>query len=282
MQAIPVVTIDDLIEGYEALLFDAYGVLVHSEGPLPGACELLARLRQIGKPFYLVTNSAAHLPEHAAFRYQRFGLPVEPEQIISSGALLKPYFAANNLQGTRCAILGPEDTYRYVQQAGALAVPPAEDFDILVIGDQVGFPFLESIDTVLSRLISKFDRGLSPPLILPNPDLIYPKASGFGMTCGSMAMIIETVLKQRYPDRADTRFVHLGKPETALFEEAARRAGTQNLVMIGDQMDTDIRGASRYGIDSVLVSGGVAELRFYAHHPEWWPTYRLPHLQHSL
>jgi len=278
IHTIPSTTLDELIERYDALLFDAYGVLVHRDGPLPGACELLARLSHLGKPFYLVTNSAARLPEHAAQRYQGFGLTIESEQIISAGGLLKPYFAGNGLQGSRCAILGPEDTFHFVSQAGALAVPPSEDFDVLVIGDQIGFPFLESMDSVLSRLITKFDRGESPPLILPNPDLIYPKVNGFGMTCGTMALVIETALKQRYPSRTDIRFVHLGKPETPLFEEAARRAGSRKLVMIGDQMDTDILGACRFGIDSALVSGGVAELAFHSRQEDGWPTYQLASL----
>jgi len=278
MHSIPSATIHDLIDRYDALLFDAYGVLVHGDGPLPGACELLAKLRAAGKPFFLVTNSAARLPEDAARRYQGFGLAIESDQIISAGGLLRPYFAANGLQGFRCAILGPEGTFHLVAQAGGLAVTPEEDFDVLVIGDQVGFPFLEFMDTVLSRLIDKFDRGDNPTLILPNPDLIYPRSGGFGLTCGSMALVIETVLKQRYPSRTDIGFTHLGKPETALFEEAAQRAGTRNLLMIGDQMDTDIRGAVRFGIDSALVAGGVAELEFHDAGTHWWPTYRLASL----
>ena len=272
---IPAITPDELIARYDALLFDAYGVLVHRDGPLPGAGALLERLRRLNKPFFLVTNTAARLPERAALRYQGFGLPVEAGQIITSGSLLKPYFAATGLEGNRCAILGPEDTFRYVELAGARPVPPTADFDALVIGDQVGFPFLESVDAVLSRLIGKFDRNEPAPLILPNPDLIYPKASGFGMTSGAVAMIIEAVLKQRYPGRTDTGFVPLGKPETAIFAEAARRAGTRNLVMIGDQLDTDIRGAWRFGIDSALIAGGVAELEFIGQPPAWLPTYRL-------
>jgi HAD superfamily hydrolase (TIGR01450 family) len=276
---IPVITIDELIVRYDALLFDAYGVLVHRDGPLPGACRLLERLQRLNKPFFLVTNTSARLPERAARRYQGFGLPVEAGQIITSGSLLKPYFETANLRGRRCAILGPEDTFRYVEQAGAKAVPPTEDFDMLVIGDQVGFPFLESVDAVLSRLIEKFDRGDSVPLILPNPDLIYPKASGFGMTSGAVALMIEAVLRQRYPGRPGIGFVPLGKPETAIFAEAARRAGTRYLVMIGDQLDTDIRGAGRFGIDSALISGGVAELDFLGHAPEWLPTYRLAGLE---
>lgn len=272
---IPAIGMSQLIEQYDALLFDAYGVLMHGEGPLPGAPELLTRLRRQQKPFFIVTNSAARLPEDAAERYQRLGLPIEPEHIVSSGSLLQPWFAATGLQGARCAILGPAGTFHTVERAGATAVPPTEDFDALVIGDQVGFPFLEWMDAALSRLITKFDRGEAPPLILPNPDLIYPKATGFGMTCGVMAGIIESVLAQRYPNRPETRFVHLGKPEPAIFAEAVQRAGTRNVVMIGDQLDTDIRGACRFGIDSALVDGGVSGWASLERARDWLPTYRL-------
>ena len=279
MVAIPLISIDTLIARYDALLFDAYGVLVHRDGLLPGARGTLARLRDLGKPFLVVTNSAARLPERAAARYRGFGLPIEPDQIVTSGALLKPYFSGQGLQGLRFAILGPRDTYRYVELAGAEPVPPNADFDGVVIGDQVGFPFLESIDAVLSRLIVKFDHGESQPLILPNPDLVYPKAEGFGITSGAVALIIEAALKQRYPNRSDTAFIPLGKPEPTLFAEAVRRAGTRNVVMIGDQIDTDIQGACRFGIDSALVAGGVAELDFQARHSAWRPTYRLARLE---
>ena len=275
---IPLTTPDALIERYDALLFDAYGVLVHQEGPLPGAADVLWRLYRLGKPFFIVTNSAARLPEQAAERYQAFGLPIEPEQIVSAGALLKPYFHDTGLIGRRCVILGPEGTFRYVEQAGATPVGPTEDFDAVVIGDQVGFPFLDSVDAVLSRLIDKFDRGEAPPLILPNPDLIYPKAHGFGITCGALALMLEAALRQRYPDRDDTRFVALGKPETPIFAEAARRAGSRHLVMIGDQLDTDIRGACRFGIDSALITGGVARLEGIGQRSAWRPTYRLASL----
>lgn len=48
MHDIPSVSIDDLIERYETLLFDAYGVLVDRDGPLPGAIGLLNRLLRLG------------------------------------------------------------------------------------------------------------------------------------------------------------------------------------------------------------------------------------------
>jgi HAD superfamily hydrolase (TIGR01459 family) len=275
MKSIPTVTIDDLIARYDALLLDAYGVLLNKEGALPGAVELIATLNRLGKPYYVVSNSAAHLPEHAAIRYRKFGLDLPSERILTAGLLIKPYFEAQGYQGLRCAVLGPEDSFRYVQGAGARPVSPFEDFDLVLVGDQVGFPFLDGVDAVLSRLIEKLDGGEAVPLVLPNPDLIFPKSSGFGITSGMVALIIETALRQRFPQCADVAFVRLGKPQPGLFEEAVRRAGTRNAVMIGDQVDTDIRGAAGVGLDSALVAGGVSGARLAG---EIRPTYRLESL----
>ncbi len=275
MTAIPIITIDELIARYDALLLDAYGVLVHRDGPLPGAVELVAALNRLGKPYFLLTNTAARLPEHAAERYRSFGLDFDPGQILTSGSLIAPYFAAHGLVGRRVAVLGPEDSVRYVERAGGRVVPAREDFEVLLVGDQVGFPFLETVDTALSRLIARLDRDEPVTLILPNPDLIYPKARGFGITSGAVALMIEAVLKQRYPDRPDLGFVRLGKPEPGLFEEAVRRARTRRLVMIGDQIETDIRGANGVGIDSALVAGGVAGAGFATGASAARPTYLL-------
>lgn len=246
-----------LIERYDGILFDAYGVLVHDEGIMPGAREALHALRQSGKPFFLVTNDASTLPQSAAARYRRFGLPVQAGQIISSGLLLKPYFEQHGLKRARCAVLGPADSERYVQLAGGRLVPADADFDVLVVGDESGYPFLRTVDVALSSLIRQLDRGRSVRLIVPNPDLIYPSAEGFGVAAGSIALLFEAALARRYPRRGDLRFARLGKPEPHLYEEAIRRTGSRNVVMIGDQLETDIAGAEAAGIDSVLLATGV-------------------------
>lgn len=270
----PITRIDELIERYDALLLDAYGVLVHRDGPLPGACELISSLQHRSKPFFIVSNTSARLPEQAALRYRNFGFDFAPEQIITSGTLIRPYFLSHHLVGLRCAVLGPEGSFHYVEQAGGIAVPPTEDFELLVLGDQAGYPFLEWMDAAISRLITRLDDGLPTPMILPNPDLIYPKATGFGFTSGIMAHMIGSVLNQRYPNMKGNPFIHLGKPEPAIFQEAIRRAGTRHLVMIGDQIDTDILGANRCGIKSALIGGGVSLARSLpptsATRPDYW------------
>lgn len=254
---IPSIDIADLIDRYEVILLDAYGVLVTLAGPLPGACELLETLNRRGQAYYMLTNGAARLPETAARRYREFGLAISAERIITSASLLKPSFAAQGLVGRRCRVLGPADSLRYVELAGGQAVGLEEDFEVLVVCDQSGFPFLETVDGTISALIEKIEAGRPATMILPNPDLIFPTGRGFGITSGGIALLIEAALALRYPARDDLRFIRLGKPHAAIFEEAERRAGSRDMVMIGDQLETDIRGANDFGIDSALVLGGV-------------------------
>lgn len=248
-------TFQDLIDRHAAILLDAYGVLVDLSGALPGAAAWVDELNRRGKPYWLASNTAARLPESAARRYQGFGLAIPAERILSSGMLLKPHFEAHGLTGRRILVLGPEDSQRYAELAGGVVVEAGADFDCLVVADQAGFPFLDTVDAVLSALIDRFDAGLTVPMVLPNPDLVYPTGHGCGITSGSIAVLIEAALAQRYPGRAGLTFARLGKPWPGLFEAAARLAGTRDLVMVGDQLDTDIVGAARFGIASALVPG---------------------------
>jgi HAD superfamily hydrolase (TIGR01450 family) len=254
-QRLPLTTV---LDRHAGVLLDAYGVLVNLDGALPGAPELIRRLNRAGQPYLVVSNTAARLPEHAAKRYQAFGLDLAAERILTSGLLLAGYFQLHGLTGRRCLVLGPEDSLAYVTRAGGLAVDWREDFDVLVLADQAGFPFMAAMDGVLSRLFEKMDAGLEVPLLLPNPDLIYPSGQGYGFTAGAAALMLEAALRQRYPQRPGLGFTRLGKPHGGLFESAAGRLGTRDLVMIGDQLETDIRGANAFGIASALVTGGVS------------------------
>ena len=251
------IAIDELVERYSAILFDAYGVLSYSVGALPGAAALIGRLNRLGKPYYVLTNDASALPETRARRYQSVGLAVAADRIITSGGLLRGYFAEHGLRGARCVVLGTADSAEYVRRAGGVVVDAGEAFDALVVGDQSGFPFIEGVNAVMSALFRKIDRGDMPRLLLPNPDLVYPDDSGFGMASGSVALILEAALRQRYPRMGGLEFERLGKPHGAMFAEAQRRSGTRDMVMIGDTPDTDIRGANAYGIASALMAGGV-------------------------
>ena len=270
----PETSVHDLVERYDALLLDAYGVLVHSSGGFPGARELVEFLRDRDFPFWVVTNDASRLPSTAADKYRQYDIPIDPEQVITSGQLLEPYFEEHDLVGADCAVLGTGDSEAYVEQAGGRLVDVRhEDFDVLVLGDDAGFAFRESMDATLTRLIRRFDGDDPPTLVLPNPDLIYQQGpDAFGFAVGSLANMFETVLAERFPAVAP-RFERLGKPHPPIYREALRRAESDNVAMLGDQLATDIDGANRAGLDSVFVPGGVTNLEAALSetdvHPDW-------------
>ncbi len=275
MTNVPEVTLEDLIERYSVILFDAYGVLANSDLVIPGAREAIDHLNEIGKQYFVLTNDASALPKTRASRYEALGLAIDPERIITSGSLLKGYFREHGLEGLRCITLGPHDSARYVEIAGGVVVSSDDDFDAVIVGDQSGFPLLETGSTVLTGLFRMIDDGRHPRLILPNPDLIYPSDDGFAFASGTVAQMFEGALALRYPDRPELRFTRLGKPHAAIFEEAHRRSGTMDMVMIGDTPDTDIRGANNFRIASALVGTGVSTQDISMLPSEDVPTYTI-------
>ncbi len=265
----------DVASSYDAVLLDAYGVLVDTSGAIAGAPEAVRELEAAGIPYLVVSNDGSRLPETISTRLAGFGFRVSPEQIITSGSLLDGWFADHRLAGARCFVLGPEDSRRYVERAGGRVVPITADAEVNVIvaGDEDGFDFLPVLDATLSALIRAIDAGCPPAMVQPNPDLIYPAAPGrFGFTIGAATLALEAALERRYPGR-DLRFERLGKPNPPLFAEAVRRAGSRRLLMVGDQLETDIAGARRFGLDSALVVTGITRAedatRDHAIAPTW-------------
>jgi HAD superfamily hydrolase (TIGR01450 family) len=252
-------SIRELLDAYDGVLLDAYGVLVDARGVLPGTAPLLAELARRRMPFAVVTNDASRSAATYARQFAARGLAIPPEQIVTSGSLLPGYFRAHGLVGARTCVLGTPDTHDYVREGGGVPVPLAAgmEIDAVAVCDDDGTPFAEGIERALSAIIRAVDAGRRPRLVLPNPDLVYPKGDGeLGITAGSMALVIEAALARRFPAER-LAFDRLGKPAPHLFLEASARLGVPpaRLVMIGDQLETDIAGARAAGIDAALLAG---------------------------
>ena len=254
-------SIDQLLETYDTFFIDAYGVLVTSAGALPGAAWLIRELRQRSKSFFILTNDASRTPENCARFYQSRGLEIESSDILSAGLAIQPAFQTRRLKKPRCAVLGTQDTMELVSRACGVpeSISQNGNYDAVVIGDDSGFDILPTMNALLSSIHRSIINGKTPALLLANPDVLYPVGQGaFGFTSGSLAHLLELGIKHLHPD-LELRFEVLGKPEPWLFEEAIRRSGTtrNRIVMLGDQIPTDILGANRASINSALVTTGI-------------------------
>ena len=252
----------ELRSRHAAIFFDAYGVLIDAAGALPGAVEAIASLNRQGQPFLVVTNDASRSGANAAARLQRLNFEISPDQVLSSGMMIAPALAETLSRGDRVVVLGTPDSAEYARAAGMLVVNAslAHPAEAVIVADEGGFELLDTLDDVLSMLVTALQSGKSPRLLLANPDLIYPAGPGqFGVTAGSLALVLEHSLR-RIVGPAAPVFEPLGKPSARIFREAIARVGTSDAVMIGDQLETDIIGAKSAGLAAALMLGGVTSL----------------------
>jgi glycerol 3-phosphatase-2 len=255
----PSSTTIELLDRYAGVLLDVYGVLLDAGGVLPGARELIDELMRRGMPFAIVTNDASRSVAAYERRFASHGLAIPGDRIVTSGSLLARYLAERSLSGARVCVLGTADSIAFVREGGGVVVLPEAgvELDALAVCDDDGFDFLPGVEHALNGVVRAVEAGRCPRLVLPNPDVIYPKGGGeIGLTAGAIALLIEAALARRCPE-AQLRFDRLGKPAPALFLEASRRLAIDpaRLVMIGDQLETDIAGASAAGVSSALLAG---------------------------
>lgn len=258
-------TMDAMLDRYDGFLFDAFGVLVQGDRALPGAVQLIDHLHKNHIDYVVITNDATRGLQTSVDRFEHLGMSIAKQRIITSGSLMTRAVNEHDLHGAKAIVLGPEDTQAYAVEANLELVDPMtttlDQLDVLIVGDYPQTNTLPHLEAAVSTLLRSIDGGHIPKLLLPNPDLIYPKSKGhFGLTAGSIAKMIEHILHERYPDKAKTLcFEGLGKPHKMIYDEGLERLTVDpaDVLMIGDQLATDILGATRVGLDCALITTGL-------------------------
>jgi HAD superfamily hydrolase (TIGR01450 family) len=256
------VTTPELLDRYDGVLLDIYGVMLDASGALPGAHALIAELDRRKMPYAFVSNDASRSQATYVEKFANLGMSVDSSQFITSGSLIPEYMTREWVIGRRVCVLGTPDSMEFVRLGGGEVVPLSRGMDIdgIAVCDDAGFPFLDGMDWSLSALVRAVEADRDVMLLLPNPDLLYPKGAGeLGFTAGAMALLLEAGLARRFP-RRNLTFHRLGKPEPHLFVAGAEQIGValDRVVMIGDQLETDIAGAAAAGCASALLAGGIS------------------------
>lgn len=224
-------------------LLDMDGVLVHGKRPLPGASEFIQRLIDSKVEFLIVTNNPIFTPNDLAHRLQLSGLKVPTERIFTS-ALATARFMKTQKPGGTAYVVGESGLTSAIHETGYVITDTAPDY--VVLGDTTIYNF-EQITTA-TRLIAA---GSS--FIATNPDASGPAEAGLVPACGAMAALIEKA-SGRSP-------LFIGKPNPLMMRLALNYLGvhSENTVMVGDNMETDIIAGVQTGMETILVLSGVTE-----------------------
>ncbi|WP_197701549.1 HAD-IIA family hydrolase [Micromonospora echinospora] len=231
-----------LVERYRTMLFDLDGVVYRGAVAVDHAPSALADLARRGRERVFVTNNPSRTPSEVAALLDRLGVPVPVGSVVTSAQVAAAMAAATVPAGSRVLAVGGAAVLTALREEALTPVRSAADDPVAVV--QGSAPEVDWRQ--LAEASYAVARGL--PWIATNMDLAVPREGGMAPGNGALVHAV-TLATGRVPLVA-------GKPEPAIFEYASRH-GPGPHVMVGDGLTTDVEGARRSGLDSVLVLTGV-------------------------
>jgi 4-nitrophenyl phosphatase len=249
------------LSNLRALIIDMDGVLWHGAQPLPGLAEFFQTLRDRHLRFILATNNASLTADQYVAKLAQMGANVAKHEILTSGMAAALYLAEHSdPPATRVYAIGEDGVRQPLTQRG--------------------FVLTDLYDVSAHYVICGMDRGLSwdklataalniragAKFIGTNPDVTLPTERG--ITHGNGAVIAAL---QAATGVAPTI---IGKPEPIMYQQAMALLGCDpaETAAIGDRLETDILGAVRANIRSIMVLSGVSsekELEGLDYFPTW-------------
>jgi NagD protein len=236
-------------------LIDMDGVLVSGRTVIPGAGEFIARLKARGAEYLVLTNNPIYTPGDLAHHLQAIGLAVPVEHIFTSALATARFLQAQKPDGT-AFVIGESGLTEAIHNTGYVITDMNPDY--VVLGETHTYN-LEMI-TKAVRLVAA-----GAHFIATNPDPSGPSEGGITPACGALAALIETA------SGASPFFV--GKPNPLMMRTALNYLDvhSEDTVMVGDRMETDILAGVESGMETILVLSGVTSHEDVARYP-YQPT----------
>ncbi len=239
----------------KSYLIDMDGVIVRGNELVPGADAFIDRLHERGNRFLILTNNPMYTPVDLQHRLQRIGINLTPDHIYTSALATAAFLHTQKPNGT-AFVLGESGLTEALHQVGYVLTDHQPDY--VVLGETMSYSYARITQAV--RLIHQGAR-----FIATNPDPNGPGDGGLVPACGAIAALIASATG------VEPYFV--GKPNSLMMRTAMRYLGehSENTIMVGDRMDTDVRVGTESGMETVLVLSGVTTRDMVARFP-YTPT----------
>ena len=223
-------------------LMDMDGVLIREEHLIPGADAFIAELRDNEILFTVLTNNSIRTPRDLRARLLQTGLDIPEESIWTSALATARFLDTQRPQGS-AYVVGESGLTTALHEIGYVITDVSPDY--VVLGETRTYSF-EAITTAI-RLV---ERGAK--FIATNPDATGPSTQGSLPATGAVAALISRATgREPY---------YVGKPNPLMMRSALRKMGahSENTLMIGDRMDTDVISGLEAGLQTILVLSGIS------------------------
>ncbi|WP_238343064.1 HAD-IIA family hydrolase [Nocardioides cynanchi] len=249
-----------LAETYDLLMFDLDGVVYVDGRVVAGAPEGIAWSRRAGAQVAFITNNASRTPVQVAAHLRELGIEAAPADVVTSSQAAARLLRSRVGAGAAIAVLGTDGLLEALREQELEPVDVDVESAVAIVSGYAP----EVRWKVIMQAAVRIRNGL--PWWATNTDPTLPTGDGPAPGHGTLVRMIS--------EFADVDPVVAGKPEKPLFDETLRRVGGARPLMVGDSLHTDIAGAHRAGIDSLLVLTGVTDLAELARaRPDQRPTW---------
>ncbi|MFY9256834.1 MAG: HAD-IIA family hydrolase [Fuerstiella sp.] len=225
-------------------LIDMDGVIYRGGELIPGADRFIQGIREANIPFRFLTNNSQRTRRDVTTKLQRLGIDVEEEHIFTCAMATARYLAHQKPNGT-AYVIGEGGLLMALHRNGYSIVE--KDPDYVIVGEGRTMTF-EMMETALQMILA------GAMLVATNPDPNCPTSNGTRPGCGAIVAMLESA--------AGVKAFSVGKPSPIMMRAARKELGlsTDQTIMIGDTMETDILGGVQSGFRSILVLSGGTQL----------------------
>ena len=254
-----------------AMIIDMDGVLWHGSQPLPGLTEFFQTLHERQIRYILATNNASLTPEQYVAKLADMGVTVERHLILTSAMATALYLTEHtDPKKTRIFVIGEDGARQPLLElgftlTGLYEVNEDNKADIVVCGLDRKLTW-DKLTTATMNIIA------GARFIGTNADTTLPVEQGLALGNGAVLAALQAA--------TGVNPVTIGKPEPIIYQQAMTLLGSDpaETIAIGDRLDTDILGAIRTGIRSLMVLTGIStEQDLMA--SDFQPTWVMPDLR---
>jgi HAD superfamily hydrolase (TIGR01458 family) len=216
----------------KGILCDIGGVLYEGDRLIDGAIEAVDYLKNKYKIRFL-SNSSRKTPKQIFFKLKNFGFNIEENEIFTSLLAVKKYLINNN---KKAYIIATDEAKEYLKDLTGEGV-------VVVADAYTNFSY-NNLNTAFRKIINGSE------FLATNKNRYFKDNDRLSLDAGAFVAALE------YSAEKEAKI--LGKPSCEFFNEAVEDMGVNKneVIMIGDDIESDIIGAKRCGIKTVLVRTG--------------------------
>ena len=230
-----------IVENYDIFYIDLWGVIHNGINLHQNAIEALEEITKAKKNYVLLTN--APRPNKTVNKFlEKMGMKKEiREKVYSSGEAALNYLKKNSLEEKFYHVGPPRDFDLFLDFKKNKTIDIKESSYLLCTG------LLENQSEDLNYYKELFKDHINKKMICTNPDLIVDRGEKRELCAGSIALVFE---------KMGGEVVYFGKPFPEVYNQAINNEG-KKILSIGDNLNTDIKGANLLNYNSLIISNGI-------------------------